>query len=730
MQWGGDRSRVPAKYHDPARKLLGELKNRLAVGGVASGSMRRVLPDGAIIEASWAGEQPMVRVTPPESSSEPPKVRVPAILEGIVVNARSAALFTGIRTGGHGQQVIAPSGNVYTYDREGLAAGVVSDGVYGPTFPDGIEHAGNVDWTDGKGLWINWYGPTLRYWFDTYRAPGAQYGPYVFINGAVLLDIGAYATANQITIAEQLVLGAALVGDKLYVMQARINAFPAMAADDYVPSTGGEQHAWISSPYPPGTTDLRLCRYTVASNPAATGNATLLSIFSGSMVSLWTDTRRGTVNPWVFNHEATVLETFAMPDELRYLKHVIKPTIDGGFPDGKTTVHRSPSASSEHITLTRSGDAVTASVTDVSIALNGLVTESRSDRAPIAADYSLDGTRSVLYAAYEQVYLGQHPTDGYDMNALRFGLQIDEGLVVPLDGNNTWSGAETAATFPRYGAFAHLREVCIRDDRIALQEQRYYYVSFDNYTEPYEGMRVALYKGGVLESSEYFAHDTANGGDILFSHAGGDTYMPWTLTSGLRSWFDVAAPTLKQVRSPMVALFGMEADSTTEYYYSSTAGGYQWEGLASDWQGGVLTNGGVRFHDDEVEGSWCGWHGGNRQGFGTSFSYGQTVNGYTDSSSPQEDVALDLKSRRIYASGSSAKDGSQLSSFSFIAVFRNNDGRYPKLLSSRLISNGDLSTVTGVQAGPGPVNQYTGTSEFAHDARFSTIWRLGKYPEI
>lgn len=727
VHWRGGKSRVPAQYHNAARKLLGELKSRLEIGGVSSGALRRELPDGAIVEVAWAGEQPVVRVIPPEVPEQKPVILMPSRLEGVAVNARSAALPDGIRTGGRGQQVIGASGKVYTYDREGLAAGVVSDGVYRQLFPDGIDRAGNVDWTDGKGVWINWYGPTLRYWFDTYRKPEAQYGGWVFINGAVLLDINAYATANQITIDEKLVMGAALVGDKLYVMQAKINAFPAMASDDYVPSTGGEQHAWISSPYPPGTTALRLCRYTVISNPAATGNANAFSIAVGSMATLWTDVRRGTVNPWVFNQDATAAETFAMPDELRYIKHVIKPTVAGGFPDGKTTIHRSPSASSEHITLTRVDDSVAASVASVSIALNGLITESRSDRAPIAADYAMDGTRRVLYAAYEQVYLGQHPTDGYEMNALRFGLQIDDGYIVPLEGNNTWSGVETANTFPRYGVFANLREVCIRDARIALLEQRYYYASFDEFTAPYEGIRVALYKGGLLESSEYFVYDTDSAGNLVFPHRTGlDTYKPWTLTAGLASWFDVATENLKQVRSPMLALFGMKGDSTAEYYY--VVDHYEWQGTASYWTGGAMTNGGVRFHNDEVEGSWCGWHGGSRQGYGPTFSYGQAVTGYTDGGSPQEDVTLDVNGRRIYASGSGTKTGGQLSSSTFILVYRNSFGRYPKLLSSRFISGSNLSTKTGVPAGPGPINSDTGSNNFAHDARFSTIWRLGKIP--
>lgn len=74
MHTKGGRDKAKGEHIHAARKLLGELKNQLALGGIKSGTMRKMLDDGTLIEVSMNMSIPSVRITPPASG--PTRVRV------------------------------------------------------------------------------------------------------------------------------------------------------------------------------------------------------------------------------------------------------------------------------------------------------------------------------------------------------------------------------------------------------------------------------------------------------------------------------------------------------------------------------------------------------------------------------------------------------------------------------------------------------------------------------
>ena len=66
MRWRGGENELPRQYTDAARKLLGELRNRLHLGPANSGVARTTLKDGTTVEAKVEGGLHLVRVVPPK----------------------------------------------------------------------------------------------------------------------------------------------------------------------------------------------------------------------------------------------------------------------------------------------------------------------------------------------------------------------------------------------------------------------------------------------------------------------------------------------------------------------------------------------------------------------------------------------------------------------------------------------------------------------------------------
>lgn len=403
---------------DYGKKLLGYLAEQRRLSGVETMAVQRTLPDGSVVRARFLGDTPLIECI--AAPRPPPDIPTEPDATGFVVTATTSSLPAGIDAT-YPQQILKPSWTTFFKNKAIAAynAFVGKKGTYGTRFSDGVRYAGNIDWRDAEGVRINYYGPTLRYWYDLYRKPTAQYGKWVFLNGAILLDIDAYCTDSEVDFDERLVLGAALVGDKLFVMQADINDFPALNLPTDYPDN---RKTWVSLPYPPGDTALRLVRYRIEKNPNPTGSGDRFVVASGSGDTLWTYSGRGWVNPFVFNPDATVCESFAMPDELRW--------INFNDQDLGTTVDLvTPSPSNEHLTLAIGP----TSASETFETLTETATDWRSDSAGeasavIAADYAEDGTRIEVRA--RGYYSGTNIGTGLPFFTL--GLQFDDGKPLNL----------------------------------------------------------------------------------------------------------------------------------------------------------------------------------------------------------------------------------------------------------------------------------------------------------
>jgi hypothetical protein len=393
----GDRA-AAALLLPYGRKLLGYLAEQRSLGA-QDAVIQKVLSDGSVVRAEFIGDLPRITITPNSTTVEATSPLPP----GFVVTPRNTAKPSGFDDADP-QEILAPATDrwhTFAYTREiAKTIPVAGIGTYFARFPDGLRHGANQDWVSPEGVRLNWYGPSRRYWWDNYRTPDGQYGPWVFLNGAPLLDIEAYFASAPID--EKYVLGAAYRGGWLYVMQAAIADFPDDVGNtvpaNYPNWPEPGYSGWFSVPYPPGDTSLALYRYRVLQNPAATGNADLFHL--GNAELLWTHTGRGWVNPWFFDPQVTVCESFAMPDELRALDwHWEQSGDETPTPDVKIE----PSASSEHAVLTIAEDGV------VSAAFDTRASEAaRHPTSPgadyigkyvdceVAADYAPDGTRIPL----------------------------------------------------------------------------------------------------------------------------------------------------------------------------------------------------------------------------------------------------------------------------------------------------------------------------------------------
>lgn len=375
------------KQHLPlARKVLGAVIEEARAAGV--NTLKRVHRPGGGVEivAEIHGSQPRVTIRTGIEETTEQRVR----LGDFVVTAKDAARPGGIDDE-HPEQILKAEWTTFFFDQDiagynefGRRKGTYRYGDGGvEQFPDGIRHAGNVDWRGDDGSRVSWYGPSSRYWFDRWRQPSAQYGRYVFLLGQTLLDVDAYCTAAGIDFDERLVLGAALDGSSLLVMQAEIDDVPP----DAIPvGRGGD--VYLSRPYPNQPVALRLVRYGLLVDQNEPEPLRLF-VSTGSHETLWAGSGVGWINPWVFNPAANVAETFAMPSDP--LLHQYRLPLGAGFD------YRLASASSEHLILTIS-PAVALSTQLVSLQVN-----QAEAFAPIAADYDYRGNRVVLEFGYRAI---------------------------------------------------------------------------------------------------------------------------------------------------------------------------------------------------------------------------------------------------------------------------------------------------------------------------------------
>lgn len=392
----GERS-AGARYLPAARKFLGEALAGAAFAQLGVTKLQRTLDDGTVIVAEKTGDIPRVTIRPPTPDTEAPPTRTP---DDIVVWARDENRPSGIDPE-NPQQILRPSGSrpyaagtaegiqaaqgdagrrewqVFTYDDQTDGR---RTGTFVGMFPDGIPHAGNVDWCGARGQRVSWYGPSTRYWYDPFVQMTAQYGKKVFALGQVLLDTEAYATQSaqgenpEPDFDEKWVMGAGISDGWLYVMQSRAhvyNAPPPDPTDVVEPDPGAITPYYLFCPaYTPAAIELVACRYLLAE----VGDVPGYVVVPKTREVLWSANVARALNPWFFNPECNEAVTFLLPESQAYGSSVFAPTFDA-------------SASRMTLSITETGGNLVAAV-DIapeSLAAGG-------GQAAVAADYLRDGT--------------------------------------------------------------------------------------------------------------------------------------------------------------------------------------------------------------------------------------------------------------------------------------------------------------------------------------------------
>lgn len=420
----GNRERA-AQHVGTARRLLFELARQIGDAGLSVGRRRLVLPnDGTIIDVRISGLQAVAVIEAPPIRKE---------VEGrgdFVVWARDDAFPDGIDPE-FPQQLLKPLGEAAengwrAYKKSASISAGNGPGVYGGVFPDGLTRAGNIDWHGPNDERLSWYGPETRYWMDRFRQPSDTYGKFVFALGKALLDIDAYCLENEIDMGSRLVLGAALDGTSLLVMQAKIDdeEFPSL-----VP-LGQAGDTFVSYAYPQSVVELRLYRYALTAQSSG-GLVPDYNVAAGSHELLWGGDGPWLVNPWFFSPDGKKLETFSMPDA--HLGRVFRNASD-------VFEFTAPSPWSGHFTLNIDDDAVTLESAEIAMEVN-----STGASAPIAADYDQEGNRVELLLGYEftsprrTVWIGStlDPNSGN----LRFFLQRGEQQITLYGFSEPASGA-------------------------------------------------------------------------------------------------------------------------------------------------------------------------------------------------------------------------------------------------------------------------------------------------
>lgn len=384
-----------AKQHMPlARKVLGAVAAEARASSVMT--LKRVYRPEAGLEiiAEVHGEQPRVTIrTARAGDGQRGRLKV----GDFVVTAKDSAQPEGIDAL-HPQQILKAEWTTFFYDQDvpGYDAFQGRKGTYRygaggvEQFPDGVRHAGNLDWRGADGERVSWYGPACRYWFDRWRQPSAQYSRYVFLLGQVLLDIDAYCDAAGIDFDERLVLGAALQDSSLLVVQAEIADVPP----ESVP-VGRAGDVFLSTPYPTAAVPLRLVRYPLLVDGAEPETLRLF-VDIGAHETLWIGSGVGWLCPWFFSQDAAVAESFAMPASPFFHQYVAS---------GDTYDYQVPSAASERLALSITGETAVLDTQPCSLAMN-----QAEAFAPVAADYDYRGNRVLLEFGYRAF----RPIPAYD----------------------------------------------------------------------------------------------------------------------------------------------------------------------------------------------------------------------------------------------------------------------------------------------------------------------------
>lgn len=209
----GDRD-AAVPYVGVARKMLGYVKQDAQYNKLGVHSLTRSFDDGTVITAEIHGTIPRITIqtAPPPSPDE-------VDLGGIVVVPRNGHSADPISVQNPEEVLQTHQHRWRTLFYDGTSATFKAykrpKGIYKRALKNGVHYAGNIDWTDGKGLHISWYGPSRRYWYDMCVIPQGQYSGFVFVDGVIVFDVSKVVGHET-----SLVVGASLVKNVLLVMLA------------------------------------------------------------------------------------------------------------------------------------------------------------------------------------------------------------------------------------------------------------------------------------------------------------------------------------------------------------------------------------------------------------------------------------------------------------------------------------------------------------------------------
>lgn len=422
--YDGDKV-VAARYVREARRLIA---NMLALLPPTTPAGRRIFryPEGVSIEIIIADQQvtTIIRTTPPVR-------KLQRLFDDFVVTPRSSVWPDGTDAD-HPQMILrAPqadgeSWRTFFYDQTNpLYAGFAGPkGTYKnnptgqPLFPDGIVHAGNVDWRGQNGERISWYGPDSRYLFDIYRQPSDQYGRFVFNLGQVLFDVDKYCIDNTVDWYARLVVGACLREHDdetwLYMMMAEM-------PDLSIPTrTVGPQEVYFSESYPMYDVDYRLRRVRLQRAPLTT-KAMKWSAVDGSAEEVWSYSVARGCNPWVFSTDGTKMTTFALPISPVFLFNDNLSTELGNVPpaqqdriDVDVSNPSAPNASTTHPSM---APGASSAVTAVDYTDGGDLIEVSLRRAPLSL--SPHGLSLMMGSVAYPLWYSEPPAAGFTSRAVR-----------------------------------------------------------------------------------------------------------------------------------------------------------------------------------------------------------------------------------------------------------------------------------------------------------------------
>lgn len=313
------RQGTASLYLPHARKLMGDVLADAQHHGLAVHSRRIQLDDGAVILAEKIAAINRVTITPPPEPDAPDRLRPP---DDLVVWARDQANPEGIDAE-HPQQILrgrkqgdAMDWRTFFYSESvaGHEAFAGPKGTYVVLFPEGLRHAGNIDWRSERGEVISWYGPTGRYWPDAYVQPRAQYGKGVYMLGQALLDVDQYEldSPEQAHGPDRYITGAALKrttdGLWLYTVQSEAKDASTPPPPQYIDSLPSVGCPFTREDNEGGIYRYRLLRF---SDPAGVARYRVVPSSRERMLEL----NGNHAEPWFFNQSCSQGHSYALPLE-------------------------------------------------------------------------------------------------------------------------------------------------------------------------------------------------------------------------------------------------------------------------------------------------------------------------------------------------------------------------------------------------------------------------------